>query len=102
MLIGLTPILAAINLFTWTCTIMFIIGVPPAAAQIFPSWVVLVGLATFLFGNLAVIYISILATTQAGKGRLAWACLVYPLYWLLMALAATKAVYQLIAKPSYW
>jgi hypothetical protein len=25
-----------------------------------------------------------------------------PLYWVLMALAATKAVVQLVRQPSYW
>jgi hypothetical protein len=46
--------------------------------------------------------VSILAMAQHEDGRFAWASLLYPLYWLLMAVAATKACIQLALRPSYW
>ena len=38
----------------------------------------------------------------AGKPDLAPAALVVPFYWVLMSLAAAKAVLQLVRQPTYW
>lgn len=100
--IGLTPALAAVNLFAAFLTVLFFIGVPASLTGIFPPWVVYVGSGMFFFGNAFVILTSIMAMIRMKKEYLALTCLVFPLYWLLMAVAATKAVYQLIVRPSYW
>jgi cellulose synthase/poly-beta-1,6-N-acetylglucosamine synthase-like glycosyltransferase len=102
LLIGATPILAVLNLCTWLCTAMFVIGVPASFQTIFPLPVIYAGTACALLGNATVIYVSVLAMAEYDDGRFAWAALTYPLYWLLMAIAATKACVQLITKPSYW
>ncbi len=100
--IGLTPALAAVNLFAGLITVFFLVGLPSFLSGVFPPWVVYMGTAMFFFGNALVIFSSILAMIKMRKEHLVWACLLFPLYWFLMAVAATKAVYQLIVKPSYW
>jgi cellulose synthase/poly-beta-1,6-N-acetylglucosamine synthase-like glycosyltransferase len=102
LLIGATPILAVANLFTWLCTLAFIIGVPNSFDTIFPLPVIYAGTACTLLGNAAMIYVSVLAMAEHERGRYGWASLLFPIYWLLMAIAATKACVQLITKPSYW
>jgi hypothetical protein len=34
--------------------------------------------------------------------ELLWAALLVPLYWVMMAVAAIKAFWQLVATPSFW
>ncbi len=102
LLIGATPVLAALNLFTWLITAAFFIGVPASWEAIFPQWVVILGVMSFVIGNATVAYLSLLTAMAAKRPRLLWAALTYPIYWLLMAIAAVKAMYQLVVKPSYW
>jgi glycosyltransferase XagB len=102
LLIGATPVLAATNLLAWICTAIFIIGVPVRFIALFPWPTVYLGLFMTLFGNAATVYLSVITMTQTKNSRFAWISLAYPIYWILMALAATKALWQLFARPSYW
>ncbi len=102
LLTGATPLLSGVNLLSWTCTIIFIIGTPSSLAQVFPAPVVYFGTAAAFFGNATVVYVSLIACRQTHQGHLAWAALTYPLYWVLMAVAAVKSLWQLVARPSYW
>ncbi|HUZ20021.1 MAG TPA: glycosyltransferase [Acidimicrobiales bacterium] len=102
LLTGATPLLSAVNLLSWTCTIVFIIGTPGWLVQVFPAPVVYFGTAAAFFGNATVVYVSLIACRQTHQGHLAWAALTYPLYWVLMAVAGVKSLWQLVARPSYW
>jgi hypothetical protein len=53
-------------------------------------------------GNATVIYVSVVAMSVTEDGKYVWSCLLYPLYWILMAIAAVKACWQLVFRPSYW
>jgi glycosyltransferase XagB len=102
LLIGATPFLASINLFAGLCTLVFIIGVPHEVYTVFPLAAIYIGVTLTLLGNAATVYLSVLAMVYTKESKFAWISLLYPIYWLLMALAATKAIYQLIRKPFYW
>jgi glycosyltransferase XagB len=102
LLIGATPFLASINLFAGLCTLVFIIGVPRDVYTVFPLIAIYIGVTLTLLGNAATVYLSVLAMVYAKESKFAWISLLYPIYWLLMAFAATKAIYQLIRKPFYW
>lgn len=102
LLIGATPVLAATNLVAWLMTAIFVIGVPPGWYSVFPVGTVYLGLFVTLVGNAWTVYLSVLAMVYTKESRFAWASLTYPLYWLLMAVAATKAIYQLVRRPFYW
>jgi hypothetical protein len=47
-------------------------------------------------------YLSLLTIRILGKPRLVVAALLVPLYWVMMAIAAVKAVWQLVRSPSLW
>jgi glycosyltransferase XagB len=100
--IGATPVLAAINQLTWMCTLVFVLGAPHGAARLFPAPVFYAGTFCALFGNTAVVYVVLLSVRISRRYYLATAALSYPAYWLLMAVAAIKAVWQLWLRPSFW
>jgi cellulose synthase/poly-beta-1,6-N-acetylglucosamine synthase-like glycosyltransferase len=100
--IGATPMLAAINQLTWLCTIVFVLGAPAGADRLFPAPVFYAGTFCALFGNTAVVYVVLLSVRISRRYYLAPAALAYPAYWLLMATAAIKAVWQLWLRPSFW
>lgn len=69
---------------------------------LFPSWALYVGLFNLLFGNLLAIHLAALAVFKRGNHDLVLYALAHPLYWLLHAIAAYKALGQLVTRPFYW
>lgn len=55
-----------------------------------------------LAGNLFFIVLALVAGRRPGQQGLWWAALLSPLYWVLIAVAAWKGVWQLVVKPHYW
>jgi glycosyltransferase XagB len=55
-----------------------------------------------ILGNLAFILMNFLAGRRPGQRGLLFAALISPLYWILLAIAAWKGMWQLIFKPHYW
>ena len=53
-------------------------------------------------GYIASILIGMLSVWQRGRGALAWSALLMPVTWLLMSLAAYRALYQLAFDPYRW
>lgn len=53
-------------------------------------------------GNAAFILMNFLAGRRPGQRGLLFAALISPLYWILLAIAAWKGMWQLIFKPHYW
>lgn len=102
MFIAGTPLLTACNLLFWVLTAMWFAGEPSWIAQLFPPVVYYLGLACFVLGNFAVVYMSVFAVRHMRRPDLLGAALLTPLYWVLMSLAAIKAVVQLVFQPSYW
>ena len=47
-------------------------------------------------------YQGIVTAKALKEDRLMLAALTAPLYWMLMSLAAMKALWQLITQPSHW
>lgn len=58
--------------------------------------------AVMLAGNLFFVLVNLVAGRRPGQKGLWWAALISPLYWLLISLAAVKAVWQLVTRPHYW
>lgn len=97
-----TPVLALLNPLFWGLTALWWLATPSFVAALFPPVTYFLGMACWILGGLASIYSSVAIARVAGKPQLAPAGLVQPLYWVLMSLAAIKAVVQLVRQPSYW
>lgn len=97
-----TPLLSALNGLFWILTLLWFTSNSPTVAALFPSGVYHLGLVCLVFGNLAVIYMNVYTARIMNRPDLFLAGLLSPAYWVLMWVAAVKAVVQLIGKPSYW
>jgi glycosyltransferase XagB len=70
--------------------------------SLFPSWVY--GWAAFnlLVGTFAFTYAHVVALARRNLWELAPSTALSPLYWMLMSIAAVRALWQLVTRPSYW
>ncbi len=74
----------------------------PIFAEMYPGWVLWIGLFNLLVGNALMIYVSMMgAFLRQRYGLVIWA-LLNPVYWLLHSAASYKALWQLITRPHYW
>lgn len=97
-----TPLLAVLNLWFWALSAFWFMTRATFVAEIFPGWTYYLALVAWAFGNLSVIYIGLLTLRAVGRPEFLLSALLVPLYWLLMSIAALRALVQLITKPSYW
>jgi len=97
-----TPLTALLNPLFWGLAILWFVQKPSGVAALFPPAVYYVALTCFVFGNAAVIYVNVLTTQVINQPNLLKAGLLVPAYWVMMSIAAVKAAFQLIFKPSYW
>jgi cellulose synthase/poly-beta-1,6-N-acetylglucosamine synthase-like glycosyltransferase len=97
-----TPMLAALNPFFWLMTVLWFAGHPHLIKELFPAPVFYVGTCCWIFGNFLICYLTILTCQFLRRYELLWAALLVPLYWVMMAIAAAKAFWQLFATPTFW
>ena len=97
-----TPLLAAINPLMWGMALLWLAAKPAWIPPLFPAPLFHLALAIFVLGNVVCIYQNVLAARVTNNAHLLWVALITPLYWLLMALAALKAMLQLAVAPSFW
>jgi cellulose synthase/poly-beta-1,6-N-acetylglucosamine synthase-like glycosyltransferase len=101
MVLGGTPLLAALNPLLWLLTVLWLSGQAQLVRDLFPAWLFYPSLLA-LFGNFLVIYAHVVGTRMSGRPHLAPAAMLLPLYWALMSIAAIKALLQLAVAPSFW
>ena len=68
----------------------------------FPPAVYYPALVCLVVGNTATIFMNLIGCREGRDPLLFIAVLTFPLYWLLMSIAALKGTWQLITRPSYW
>ncbi len=102
MFVGGTPILAIINPIFWLMTILWFVAHPAFIQQIFPAPIYYLGLVSWAFGNFLLVYATLMSVRVANKGELLIPALLVPLYWVMMSMAAVKALSQLVGAPNFW
>jgi len=100
--VGGTPILAIINPIFWLMTIVWFVARPHFIEQIFPAPIYYLGLLSWAFGNFLLVYVTVMSVRIINRGELLIAALLVPLYWIMMSMAAVKAVSQLVGAPNFW
>lgn len=88
------PLVWAFFLYT------FLGGVVPQFAL--PAWTQTMTFLTLVVGNSAMVLLTALAARRRRNNRLAAYALLNPLYWVLHSIAAWRALFQLVTKPSHW
>ncbi len=102
LFIGGTPLLALSNPLFWALTILWFVGKPQVIQSLFPAPLYYLGLLCWALGNFAVLYMNVIAARAAGKPELLLSALASCVYWVMMSIAAVKAVVQLLNVPSFW
>ncbi|PGU00840.1 hypothetical protein COD21_30460 [Bacillus cereus] len=108
-----TPIIPLINPWLWLILCLWHFGNIGLIKTFFPGAIYYLAAIELLLGNFMFIYSNtvgnywILQKTSAERRYpLSYSLIKYsllmPLYWIIMSLAAYKALWQLIVKPSYW
>jgi len=101
-LVGATPVLAALNPVFWILTIAWFVGQPPFVKALFPAPVYYVSLVLWAFGNFLLWYLTVLTARHTRSEGLVLAAIFVPVYWVMMSIAAVKAMWQLVITPSLW
>jgi cellulose synthase/poly-beta-1,6-N-acetylglucosamine synthase-like glycosyltransferase len=102
LFVGGTPALAVLNPLFWSLTILWFADTPHLIKELFPAPVFYLGLLCWAFGNFTIAYLWIIATRLTKRSDLLVAAILVPIYWVMMAVAAIKALVQLVINPSYW
>jgi cellulose synthase/poly-beta-1,6-N-acetylglucosamine synthase-like glycosyltransferase len=102
LFVGGTPMIAILNPLFWAMTLLWFVGQPHLIQQIFPAGVYHLGMACWLGGNFFFAYIAMLRALRYDRSDLMMAAILSPVYWVMMSVAATKALVQIINAPSYW
>lgn len=68
----------------------------------YPTPVFYMAVTSLLLGNFLCLYYYMIGVAKRGYWSLEKYVFFVPLYWLMVSLAATKAIFQLIVKPHYW
>jgi cellulose synthase/poly-beta-1,6-N-acetylglucosamine synthase-like glycosyltransferase len=69
---------------------------------LFPPWLWTFAAANLIVAGIALCLFHMIAAWKRGRRGLAWWALLLPVYYLLMSLAAYKALWQLVRRPHYW
>jgi cellulose synthase/poly-beta-1,6-N-acetylglucosamine synthase-like glycosyltransferase len=101
--VGGTPVLAILNPVFWVLTAVWFIGRPAFIVRVFPAPVYYLGLACWVFGNFLLVYLNLLSCRVTLRGKFLGVAFAVPVYWVMMSVAAVKAVWQLMGRrPAYW
>ncbi|MGE2716870.1 glycosyltransferase family 2 protein [Mycolicibacterium litorale] len=99
---GGVPLTSALNVLFWFTMLMWIVGRPAVIGMLFPPLTYYVCLALLLICAPLSVFTGLIVTQALGKPHLWLAALLSPLYWVLQSVAAIKAIYQLVFRPSFW
>lgn len=112
MILG-TPLLPLLNPIFWGLMVVWLIFQPFWVQMFFPGPIYYISVIQLIVGNFIFVYMNIVGTyyvirdcaikkNQPFSYGLIRSGLLTPLYWVLMSVAAYKALLQLIVKPHYW
>ncbi len=105
LVVGGKVLVNFINPLMWAVTIGYFVfrgSIGAAIEALYPAPVFYLAVVTLLFGNLLFVYTFLLGSAQRQNHDLIKYGLLAPLYWLMMSVAACKALWQLIRSPHYW
>jgi cellulose synthase/poly-beta-1,6-N-acetylglucosamine synthase-like glycosyltransferase len=102
LFVGFTPLLGVLNLFFWGTTLVWMVTRSNLIAAMYPGPMQYLALGVWIVGNLSVVYLSILTIREVRRPEFLGAALLVPCYWVLMSIAALRAMVQLVTDPHHW
>jgi cellulose synthase/poly-beta-1,6-N-acetylglucosamine synthase-like glycosyltransferase len=102
VVVGASPVLAVLNPLFWLLAGLWFIGHPAIVQTLFPAPVYYPAMVCLIGGNLLAVYRTVVGVRVAGHPELALTALLLPVYWVMMSIAAIRALVQLLVNPSHW
>ncbi|MCX7931784.1 MAG: glycosyltransferase [Rhodovarius sp.] len=100
--IGGTMLSGILNPIFWTIFAFWALTQTGVFDPVFPPLILWLSVMNLLLGNALFIYLTMVAPFRRRWLELAPWALTVPYYWVLLSIAAYKALWQLIRKPFYW
>ena len=100
--VGATPIVALLNPVLWLLFLAWFAGRLGLVQALFPAWVLYPAVACALLGNALALVRTAVSVRAAGHTELLPWLLLMPIYWMMMSLAAIRALAQLLVSPWHW
>ncbi len=94
-----------INPLMWLITILYFsmrATIGPLIKPLFPDVILYIAVFSLVFGNFLYVYYYMIGCAKREQWDLIKYVFLVPVYWLMMSVAAWKALWQLIFKPHYW
>jgi hypothetical protein len=86
----------------WIAVIGWAVHGVPLWQSALPAWVIWPAMVSLAVGQMVMLACATLAMMRRRSTWLLWWVATLPLYWTLGAIAAWKAVLELVAAPFYW
>jgi len=102
LFVGGTPLVAILNPIFWALTVLWFLARPEWVNALFPAWLYYASLFSMVVGNAAVTYMAMVSARTTRHPSLVIAAALQPGYWVMMSVAALKALIQLVHTPSFW
>jgi cellulose synthase/poly-beta-1,6-N-acetylglucosamine synthase-like glycosyltransferase len=100
--IGGTVLTGLFNPLFWAIYLLWLILLTTGFDPVFPQLLLFLSLFNLLAGNGAFIYLSMLAPIRRGwLGLIPYSLTAFG-YWVLISIAAYRALWQLLRNPFYW
>ncbi len=105
LVVGGKVLSALINPFMWIitfCYFLFRAKIGLFIESFFPGPVLYMGVICFIFGNFMYMYYYMIGCAKKRYDNLIKFVYLTPFYWLIISIAAWRALFQLIYNPHYW
>ena len=102
IIVGATPIVLLVNPLFWATNIAYAVGSYTWIESLFPKSILYPAVASMVFGNFIFMYYVMLGCVIGGQYRNVKFMIFAPLYWVLMSIAAWRALFQLLLRPHHW
>ncbi len=86
----------------WLLLVVWLGFQPGWIPELFPGPIYYMAMASLVFGNFFFVFLALIGAVGRGQDDLSPYTLIFPIYWLMMSMAAYMALYELIRKPHYW
>jgi len=92
-----------VNPLVWALLVIYILFRPiDLYHTLFPAPILYMGTLCLIFGNFFYTYTNLVGCMKLSRYSLIKWAFSIPIYWMMMTIAASLALYQLIFKPHYW
>lgn len=102
LLVPVAVIINFLNLLFWVLLVLWFVAQPGFIQDLFPGPILYISVISFIFGNMIFTLLNLLGSYGRARYRLVKYGLLSPVYWILLSVAATRAVIQIVTSPHHW